>query len=167
MTKPFNVPEFKKVSTNNVVIPEPYRSLTRYINKIKSWLISLSKSHLLKITYDFIYNIHYSIERYKSENILWSNLMNFVEKENQFWNNMARLSDEKTIKLRESHFTFPFIKFGYENPDSIDFINWRKLIDENNKFIISNTPIYKINYHPRIQYSPGFARNYNNYVKRK
>jgi hypothetical protein len=80
---------------------------------------------------------------------------------------MTKLSDEQTIKLKKSHFTFSLIPFEYENPDSIDFISWRKMIDENNKFIISNTPIYKVNNHPQIQYSPGFAPSYNNFVRKK
>jgi hypothetical protein len=93
--------------------------------------------------------------------------MEFIEKEYHFWNNMTNLSKKETTKLGKFYSALPLIRFEYENPNSIDFISWRKMIDENNKFIITNTPVYKVNILPCIQHYPRFVNKYNEYVRRR
>jgi hypothetical protein len=80
---------------------------------------------------------------------------------------MTNISKEESTKLEKYYSFLPLIRFEYENPISIDFISWRKMIDENNKFIITSTQIYDVNILPRIQLYPRFVNKYNEYVRRR
>jgi hypothetical protein len=80
-TKPWNVPEFKRISTNNAIVPKPFRILVNFVNEVKLWLKSLSKAHILKLTFEPTCIIHKSVNMYKPEILSQENIMEFIEKE--------------------------------------------------------------------------------------
>jgi hypothetical protein len=135
-----------------------------FLQKIKNWIYSLSLPHLPTLTFNPFTKIPRPPK--KKSKFYQEDILKLSIEEQHYWNSLYELPKKLAHKCEKSYNTMPLIRFEYESPDSIDFINWRKMIDINNEFIMTHTPIFKVNTLPRIKYQPRFVSNYNNRIKR-